>query len=92
MSRPGTRSTARWRRTDFRRNRPNTDAPAPVTAPGRSLCAAGRNARGVFVVSGGGDAYNLEERKAGKEISAVVHADVHGSWEMKDMVDGSAHA
>ena len=45
-----------------------------------------------FVVSGGGDAYNLEERKAGKETSAVVHADVHGSWEMKDMVDGSAHA
>ena len=35
---------------------------------------------------------DLEERKAGKEISAVVHADVHGSWEMKDMVDGSAHA
>ena len=46
----------------------------------------------LFVVSGGRDAYNLEERKAGKEISAVVHADVHGSWEMKDMVDGSGYA
>ena len=57
-----------------------------LSAPRAEMPAA------FFVVSGGGDAYNLEERKAGKEISAVVHADVHGSWEMKDMVDGSAHA
>ena len=43
----------------------------------------------LFVVSGGRDAYNLEERKAGKEISAALHAAVR---EIKDMVDGSGYA
>ena len=42
----------------------------------------------LFVVSGGRDAYNLEERKAGKEISAAVRA----GREIKDMVDGSGYA
>ena len=49
-------------------------------------------ARGAFVVSGGRDAYNLEERKAGKEISAALHAAVRAGREIKDMVDGSGYA
>lgn len=48
--------------------------------------------RGAFVVSGGRDAYNLEERKAGKEISAALHAAVRAGREIKDMVDGSGYA
>ena len=46
----------------------------------------------LFVVSGGRDAYNLEERKAGKEISAALHAAVRAGREIKDMVDGSGYA
>ena len=46
----------------------------------------------LFVVSGGRDAYNLEERKAGKEISAALHAAVRAGREIKDMVDGSGVA
>ena len=37
-------------------------------------------------------AYNLEERKAGKEISAALHAAVRAGREIKDMVDGSGYA
>lgn len=60
--------------------------------PGRFLYAAGIPAAALFVVSGGRDAYNLEERKAGKEISAALHAAVRAGREIKDMVDGSGYA
>ena len=46
----------------------------------------------LFVVSGGRDAYNLEERKAGKEISVALHAAVRAGREIKDMVAGSGYA
>ena len=45
-----------------------------------------------FVVCGGRAADNLGERKAGKEISAALHAAVRAGREIKDMVDGSGYA
>ena len=57
-----------------------------LSAPRAEMPAA------FFVVSGGGDAYNLEGRKAGKEISAALHAAVRAGREIKDMVDGSGYA
>ena len=36
--------------------------------------------------------FKPEERKAGKEISAALHAAVRAGREIKDMVDGSGYA
>ena len=65
----GTRSTARWRRTDFRRNRSTQDAPAPVTAPGK-FCAGGIPPAALVV--SGGEMHITWKRGRRKEISAIA--------------------